>query len=147
MVPQSTCTTVYVPSSELGLPQPLSRKRVCPPLPKGGRRTRLRLRGWGSPNSDDWRKSLALCLLCGWFSSSLLCSVAANIPPMSPRDTVPLTPLTSNKRATSICLELSDTGQRGEGGGNKTVKTGWEKFKYNLVCKLSLKMLRLFTVQ
>jgi hypothetical protein len=20
--------------------------------------------GWGSPNSDDWRKSLALCLLC-----------------------------------------------------------------------------------
>jgi hypothetical protein len=21
--------------------------------------------GWGSPNSDDWRKSLALCLLCG----------------------------------------------------------------------------------
>jgi hypothetical protein len=26
--------------------------------------TRLRVRGWGSPNSDDWRKSLALCLLC-----------------------------------------------------------------------------------
>ncbi len=26
--------------------------------------TRLRLRGWGSSNSDDWRKSLALCLLC-----------------------------------------------------------------------------------
>jgi hypothetical protein len=22
------------------------------------------VRGWGSPNSDDWRKSLALCLLC-----------------------------------------------------------------------------------
>jgi hypothetical protein len=32
-------TTVYVPSSELGLSRP-------------------------SPNSDDWRKSLALCLLC-----------------------------------------------------------------------------------
>ncbi len=23
------------------------------------------MRGWGNPNSDDWRKSLALCLLCG----------------------------------------------------------------------------------
>ncbi len=23
------------------------------------------MRGLGSPNSDDWRKSLALCLLCG----------------------------------------------------------------------------------
>ncbi len=56
-------TTVYVPSSELELPQPISRKRVCPP--KGGGHTRLRLRGWGSSNSDDWRKSLELCLLCG----------------------------------------------------------------------------------
>jgi hypothetical protein len=24
----------------------------------------LRVRGWGNPNSDDWRKRLALCLLC-----------------------------------------------------------------------------------
>ncbi len=35
-----------------------------PPLPhngKGGGGTRLRVRG---PNLDDWRKSLALCLLC-----------------------------------------------------------------------------------
>jgi hypothetical protein len=65
--PQST--TVYVPSSELGLPQPLSCKRVCPPsgLPRtkvGGGHTCLRLRGWESPNSDDRRKGLALCLLC-----------------------------------------------------------------------------------
>ncbi len=37
-----------------------------PPGPKGGGgHTRLRAMGWGSPNSDDWRKSLALCLLCG----------------------------------------------------------------------------------
>ncbi len=27
--------------------------------------TRLRVKGWRSPNSDDWRKGLALCLLCG----------------------------------------------------------------------------------
>ncbi len=63
-------TTVYVPSSDLELPQPLSRKRVCPePSPPdqrggGGTVNRLQLKGWGSPNSDDWRKSLALCLLC-----------------------------------------------------------------------------------
>jgi hypothetical protein len=30
-----------------------------------GRHTCLRVRGCGNPNSDDWRKSLALCLLCG----------------------------------------------------------------------------------
>jgi hypothetical protein len=29
-----------------------------PPEPKGGGHTRLRMKG---PNSDDWRKSLALC--------------------------------------------------------------------------------------
>jgi hypothetical protein len=34
-----------------------------PPEPTGGR-TRLRVWGWRSPNSDDWRKRLALCLLC-----------------------------------------------------------------------------------
>jgi hypothetical protein len=59
-------TTGFVPSSESGLSQPLSRERVYPPPgPKGGGYTGLRLRGWGSPNpnSDDWRKSLALCLL------------------------------------------------------------------------------------
>ncbi len=54
---------VYVPLSELGLSHTLSGKRVSPtPWTK---HTRLRMRGWGSPNSDDWRKSLALCLLCG----------------------------------------------------------------------------------
>ncbi len=46
-----------------GLFEPLSRQRGCP-LSLGGH-TRLRVRGWGSPNFDDWRKSLALCLLCG----------------------------------------------------------------------------------
>jgi hypothetical protein len=44
---------------------PLSTASVpLPPEPKGGH-TRLRARGWGSPNSDDWRKSLALCQLSG----------------------------------------------------------------------------------
>jgi hypothetical protein len=37
-----------------------------PPEPEGeGRHTRLRVRGWGSPNFDDWRKSLVICLLNG----------------------------------------------------------------------------------
>ncbi len=62
---------VYVPSSELGLPQPLFRPRVCPSPRTGGRggHTRLRVRGWGSPNSDDLRKSLALCLHCDLHSA------------------------------------------------------------------------------
>ncbi len=37
---------------------------ASPPGIKGGGHTRMRVRGWGSPNFNDWRKSLALCLLC-----------------------------------------------------------------------------------
>ncbi len=56
---------MYFPSSELGLFHPLSRQRVCAPPPgtKGWGAHSLRVRGWGSPNSHDWRKGLALCLL------------------------------------------------------------------------------------
>jgi hypothetical protein len=42
----------------------LASKCAPPPGTKGGH-TRVRVRGWGSPNSNDWRKGLALCLLCG----------------------------------------------------------------------------------
>ncbi len=37
-----------------------------PPLPQASvpPESRLRVRGWGSPNLDDWGKSLSLCLLC-----------------------------------------------------------------------------------
>ncbi len=50
-------------------PTPLPQANVLPPGTKGGRvHTRLRVRGWGSPNSDDWRESLVLCLLCAWVS-------------------------------------------------------------------------------
>jgi hypothetical protein len=59
-------TTVYVLSSELGLPQPLSRKRVCLPWTKGwGDKLACGWGGWGSgsPSSDYWRKSLALGIL------------------------------------------------------------------------------------
>jgi hypothetical protein len=43
----------------------LSSERAPPPRNGGREHTRLRVRGWWSLNSDDWRKSLALCLLCG----------------------------------------------------------------------------------
>ncbi len=46
-------------------PTPLAQANVLPPGTKGGRvHTRLRVRGWGSPISDDWRESLVLCQLC-----------------------------------------------------------------------------------
>ncbi len=39
------------------LPAPLSPASVrLPSEPKGGH-TRQRVRGWGSPNSDDWKKA------------------------------------------------------------------------------------------
>ncbi len=49
----------------------------CAPPPQnrgwGGHTHSLRVRGWGSHNSDDWRKSLALCLLCGYDLASSNC--------------------------------------------------------------------------
>ncbi len=53
----------------IGTPPPLSRKLVCPTAPpprNQGRGAHSPAgEGWGSPNSDDWRKNLALCQLCG----------------------------------------------------------------------------------
>ncbi len=59
--------TVSVPTLSLGppTPSPASECVPPPPQPKEGEHTRLRVRGWGSPNSDDWRKSLALYLSVG----------------------------------------------------------------------------------
>ncbi len=48
-------------------PNPSSASECAPPPPPNlrvGGHTRLRMRGWGSPYSDDVRKGLALCLLC-----------------------------------------------------------------------------------
>ncbi len=42
----------------LELGHPLPQASVLPP----GVHTRLRARGWGCPNSDDWRECLVLCL-------------------------------------------------------------------------------------
>ncbi len=43
-----------------------SRVSECapPPVTKGGAPRHTRLRGRGRPNYDDWRKSIALCVLC-----------------------------------------------------------------------------------
>ncbi len=46
-------------------PPPPASKCAPSPEPKLGAHTWLRVSGWGCPNSDDWRKSLALCLLFG----------------------------------------------------------------------------------
>jgi len=56
---------------------------------KGGGHTRLRVRGWGSPNSDDLRKCLELCLLCaleGLAANAKVAAVLGAIPASS--DTV-----------------------------------------------------------
>ncbi len=60
--------SVSLPLLELGLSHSLSRQRVCPSHRnhRVAGHTRVRVRGWGSPNSNDWRKSLALCLLCAY---------------------------------------------------------------------------------
>jgi hypothetical protein len=50
-----------VPSSELGPPTPPSQASVSSPWNQRGGATLA----CGGPNLDDWRESLALCLLCG----------------------------------------------------------------------------------
>jgi hypothetical protein len=49
-------------------PTPLPQASVSSPAPPeskvGGSNTRLRGERVGGPNSDDWRESLSLCLLC-----------------------------------------------------------------------------------
>ncbi len=68
----NTCFTIIpssfqsVHSSELGLPHPLSCKWVCLPSQESEGEGHRRVRRWGSRNSDDWRKSLALCQLCAF---------------------------------------------------------------------------------
>ncbi len=53
-------------------PPPLPLTSVSLPLEsKGGGAHFPACEGWGSPDSDDWRKSLALCLLCGYAYRSL----------------------------------------------------------------------------
>jgi hypothetical protein len=44
---------LFLQSSELGLPQPLTRRRVCPPKFWGEGYTRWREKGWESSNSDE----------------------------------------------------------------------------------------------
>ncbi len=57
---QSVC-----PFVRIGSPSLFSRKRVCPPLGTKRGATFACGRGARGANLDDWRESLALCLLCG----------------------------------------------------------------------------------
>jgi hypothetical protein len=52
-----TGTSPYTSPSSECVPPP-------PPNQKWRGHTRLRVWGWGSPKSDDWRKSLVICQLC-----------------------------------------------------------------------------------
>jgi hypothetical protein len=87
-------TTVYVPSPRRNWDSP------NPSLARGGGggHTRLRVKGWGSLKSDDWRKSLAPCLLC---DSECQLSAEENSLPRS------ALPVSSIKRLASSLLLMS----------------------------------------
>jgi hypothetical protein len=54
-MPQSRQSArLFLQSSELRLPHPLTRRRVCPPLVQGeGAHSLAGEGGWGGPNSDE----------------------------------------------------------------------------------------------
>jgi hypothetical protein len=55
---------------------------TLPPPPRtGGGHTVQGVRGWGSPNSDDWRKSLALFLFCGTHPFPAYMNINIYLPP------------------------------------------------------------------
>jgi len=60
----------FLKSSELGLPQPLTRRRVCPPFWfRGEGHTRCRYRGRDSPNSNEGTYTVVLkYMLCTLWS-------------------------------------------------------------------------------
>jgi hypothetical protein len=68
----------FCPSLELGPPPPSTASECDSPRAQIGGgggytvHTCQRVRGLGSPNSDDWRESLVLCLLCGWRQRQIL---------------------------------------------------------------------------
>ncbi len=83
------------------LPTPHPQANVpLPPEPgEGGGHTRLRVRGLVSPNSDDWRKGLALCLL--WSVTefwSLFVRVSYLCPPISWRPRSAVVELETSRR-------------------------------------------------
>ncbi len=54
---------LFLQSSELGLPQPLTRRWVCPPLwYRMEGHSRWRERGWESPNSNEGTHTVVLCI-------------------------------------------------------------------------------------
>jgi hypothetical protein len=64
---QSICRQndkLFLQSSELRFPHPLTRRRVCTPPPPcfrgGGGYTSFRERGWGGPNSDEGTDTVVL---------------------------------------------------------------------------------------
>jgi hypothetical protein len=66
--------SVFLQSSELGLPHPFSRRRACPPtLWSGGEGTLACGRGvgWGSPNSDEVTYTVVLYIYKYFVSHSL----------------------------------------------------------------------------
>jgi hypothetical protein len=80
--PQTTYIPIPVtclsPCPNWDPPPPLLQASAFPPpLPPGtkGRGTHSpTVEGLGGPNSDDWRKSLSLCLLCGLYIFTLYCT-------------------------------------------------------------------------
>jgi hypothetical protein len=78
-------TTVYVPSSELGLPQPVSRKRVCPSPNQrvGGVAHSPAGEGLGESQFRRLEKKLSEFLLLGAGAGDVLYSVHLTVIPLT----------------------------------------------------------------
>ncbi len=71
----SVCPLVGIGTPTTPLPQAC----VPPPPPPPEGHTRLWLNGWRRPNSDDWRKSFAIWLLCAPYPSRFSLGVGKHV--------------------------------------------------------------------
>ncbi len=67
---------LFLQSSELRLPQPLTRRRVCPPPPGSGGRGTLADESWGWESPDDGTYTVVLFM----YVRTLCCHVTVDFP-------------------------------------------------------------------
>ncbi len=118
-IPQSRQSAqLFLQQSELWLPQPLTRRRVCPPPLlwfRGEGHTRWRERGWESPNSDEGTYTVVLYIYAS--ICTVLCGIYWRLKPyrLVPLHSAFLGAVGSSRTAAALHFPLELRASRGRG--------------------------------